>query len=331
MDKWGRPRRPMESDLINVDTRQLRVLLTLLECGSVTMAAVALGQSQPAVSQTLRRMRELTGDQLLVRSGAKLVPTARAQLMIEPLHRSLASIDEAIRPAKAFDPTTKDHVFRIASADCMEAFFLPRLIARIRQAAPAVRIILRSVVADFDYVAALESGEVDAVIANWPSPPGNLRTVRLLSDDMVCMFGPDHPLNLKRALSLAEYLTLDHVAPSPLSPVVAGPIDGRLAELGLTRNICVILPEFNLVPYVLMSSDLVFTSSRNFARHYEAFLPLHSIPAPEEFGRMRFYLLWHERAQTSSANRWLRDQITTVARLLEGEAAANSGGLASNG
>ena len=317
MDKWGQPKRPIETALSDVDTRALRVLLTLLDCRSVTLAAVALGLSQPSVSQTLRKMRELTDDRLLVRSGAKLVLTERAQTMIEPLRQSLASLEEIIKPAKAFDPTQRDYTFRIASADCMEAFFLPRLIARIRAQAPASRIMLRSVVANFDYAAALESGELDVVIGNWPSPPDNLRTVRLLSDDMVCIFGRDHPLNQKRLLTLAEYMTLEHVAPAPLSPVVPGPIDGRLAEMGLSRDIRVMLPEFNLVPYVLMSTDLVFTSSRNFARHYEALLPISSVPAPEEFGRMNFYLLWHERAQNASANQWLRAQIAAVAHNLE--------------
>lgn len=313
MDDWGQPG---GQRFLQLDLRQLHTLLILLETCSITGTAVRLGHSQPAVSQTLRRLRDLIGDPLLVRSGARMVPTVRAARMIAPLRKALAGFDNAIRPEDRFDPSAGEHVFRIAAADCMEAYFVPRLIGRIRNAAPQSRIILRSVVAGYDYAAALENDELDVVIANWPSPPGNLRTVRLLSDDMACIFAADHPLNLTRRLTLDAYLALDHVAPTPLSTVVPGPVDGRLTDLGLTRNIKVIVPEFNLVPYALMSSDLVFTSSRQFARHYEAFLPIRSMPAPPEFGQMRFYLLWHERAQTSAANHWLRGQIVEIARSL---------------
>lgn len=322
MDDWGRPRPP---DLPHLDLRQLRILLLLLESRSVTQTAATLGLSQPAVSQTLRRMRDLLEDPLLVRSGPRMIPTARAAAMVEPLRMALSGLDAAIRPDEAFDPAHKEHVFRVAAADCMEAYFVPRLIARIREAAPQSRILLRSIIAGYDYAAALEEDELDAVIANWPSPPGNLRTVRLLSDDMACIFGPDHPLNLTKRLSLDDYLRLDHVAPTPLSSVVPGPVDGRLAELGVTRDIKVLVPEFNLVPYALLSSDLVFTSSRQFARHYEAFLPIRSIDAPAEFGQMRFYLLWHERAQTSPANRWLRRQIVDIAHQIEPECVDTTG------
>lgn len=323
MDTWGQPNRPARTEPVEIDTRHLRTLLTLLEQGSVTRAALALGISQPAVSQMLRRMRELTGDQLLVRSGARMVPTARAHAMVEPIRRSLDVLDEAIRPPQAFAPDTSDHVFRIATADCMEALFLPRLITLIRRNAPATRIMVRSVVAGYDYVAALEAGELDVVIANWRSAPDNLRTVRLLEDEMVCMFGPDHPLNVARGLTIDSYMALKHVAPTPLSSSVPGPIDGRLAELGLTRDIQVMLPEFNLVPYVLMSSDLVFTSSRNFAQHYRDFLPIRSLPAPAPLGRMQFQLLWHERSQDSPPHRWLRDQMTSLSRRIEAELAEN--------
>ncbi len=325
MDRWGQPRRPVEGGHVDVDTRQLRALLTILECGGVTAAALALGQSQPAVSQTLRRMRETTGDPLLVRSGSKLVPTERALAMLEPLRRALASLDEALRPAQAFDPASQAHEFRIASADCMGAFFLPQLIAEIREAAPRARIMVRAVVADYDYAAALEKGELDVVIANWPSPPGNLRATRMMSDNLVCLFGPAHPLRQKHRITLDDYMALEHVAPSPLSTVAPGPIDGRLAELGLTRDIRVMAPEFNLVPYILLNTDLVFTSSRGFARHYQGILPIRSLPAPEELGGMRFYLLWHERSQGSAAHQWLRRKVSAAAHHISAEIAADCG------
>ncbi len=320
MDEWGQPGKPEYRNEPQIDTRQIRIFLSVLDHGSVTLAANALGMTQPAVSQVLRRLRDMTGDPLLVRSGSKLVPTLRAEDMAAPLRQSLERIEAAFHDDPEFDPGRDDLVFRIASADCMQAFFLPRLIAQIRAAAPNARIHMRSIGPGYDYAAALENGELDMVIANWPGPPGNLRTVRLMIDDMVCIFGGEHALTRSGRVTLDGYMALDHVAPMPVSPLAPGPIDGRLAELGLYRNIRVIVPEFNIVPYVLMSSDLVFTSSAGFARHYEMFLPIRSVPAPAEFGRMQFYLLWHERAQTSPMNRWLRAEMIRIAQELPSQA-----------
>jgi len=316
MENWGQPGNPDNRQNLHIDTRQLRIFLEVLAHGSVTRAAEALQLSQPAVSQVLRQLRDLSGDVLLVRSGSKLVPTPRAEAMLAPLTQSLEAIEAAFRPDEVFEPSRTDIVFRIASADCMEAFFLPRLIARIRHSAPRARILLRSIVADFDYAAALERGDLDVVIANWPGPPGNLRTRRLMTDRMVCIFGVEHPFSMRRTITLNDYMDQAHVAPLPVSSIRPGPVDGRLAELGLYRNIQVVVPEFNIVPYVLMSSDLVFTSSESFARHYRAILPIRSLPAPPEFDQMQFYLLWHERAQTAPANRWLRSEMTAVAQEL---------------
>ncbi|MFZ1725087.1 MAG: LysR family transcriptional regulator [Albidovulum sp.] len=91
--------------------------MSVLELGRVTRAANALGITQSAVSQMLRRLREMTGDPLLVRSGSKLVPTIRADKMLEPLRASLKEIDSAFHEVQPFDPALDDLVFRIASAD----------------------------------------------------------------------------------------------------------------------------------------------------------------------------------------------------------------------
>lgn len=299
-----------------LDSRQLRILLTLLEQQSVTHTAEVLNQSQPYVSLVLKRLRATIGDPLLVRSGSKLVPTERAIELLEPLRATIAGIEQIISPPDRFDPAIASCTFRVASADCMEAFFLPRLIAAIRDAAPSARLQLRSIGAEFDYVTALEQGELDAVIGNWPSPPENLKTVKLFADDIVCVFKRDHQFAGRNRLLMEQYLEADHVAPMPSSLSTEGPIDGQLTKLGLKRNITVTVPEFNVVPYVLLKTDLVFTSCRHFADHYSSSLPIASSNAPLEFGEMRFYLLWHQRSHASAANKWLRSQIVSVAKSL---------------
>lgn len=149
--------------LRHIDTRQLQVLRILLEECSVTRAAQILDQSQPQVSQTLRRLRAVIGDQILVRSGAKLVPTERGRAMLAEARAVLDGIDRIVGVPQRFDPAVARAAFRIASADCMEAIFLQPLVERLHASAPGARVVVRGIDASFDYAEALERDELDAV------------------------------------------------------------------------------------------------------------------------------------------------------------------------
>lgn len=298
-------------------TRELSVLLRLLEERSVTRTAEALDLNQPYVSLVLKRMREATGDPILVRSGAKLVLTLRGEQMIAPLREAMTGIDKVVGAPSQFEPMTAIGEFRIASADCMEAIILPSLIARLQEVAPGMRVVVRAVDQAFDYAGALERDELDVVISNWPDAPQHLKTVHMLSEEVVCLFGPEHPFAGQDCVTLADYLAADHLAPVARSKADPGPIDSQLSGHGLKRDIRVMLPEFNLIPHMLMKGRLVFTSSAHFARYQCSILPLSCLPAPVECGTLDFYLLWHERAHANARNAWLRQQVMTVARSLK--------------
>lgn len=299
-----------------IDTRQLRVLQALLEECSVTRAAKILDQSQPHVSLTLRKLRDIVGDPILVRSGSKMVLTERGLGLRAHVRGVLDGIDKIVGSPDDFDPGSATKAFRIASADCLEAIFLPPLIARLRGQAPESRVIVRGIDAGFDYAEALERDELDAVICNWPGAPSHLKTAHLMTEDVVCLMGPQHPLAGRGALGIDDYLAAGHIAPVARSRADPGPIDMQLAQHGLRRNIQTMVAEFNLIPHILMGTDLIFTSSARFSGYFSSLMPLRSVVAPAEVGSLRFYLLWHERAQSDARNIWLRGQISAVARSL---------------
>ena len=299
-----------------IDTRQLRVLQALLEECSITRAAKILDQSQPHVSLTLRKLRATIGDPILVRSGAKMVLTERGLALRSHVRAVLDGIDKIIGSPDHFDPATSTKAFRIASADCMEAIFLPPLIQQLRQAAPESRVIIRGIDAGFDYAGALERDELDAVICNWPGAPSHLKTAHLMTEDICCLMSTKNPLAGRERLTIDEYLAAGHIAPVARSRADPGPVDMQLAQHGLRRHIHTMVAEFNLIPHILIGTDLIFTSSARFSGYFSSLMPLRSIAAPPEVGSLRFYLLWHERAQSDARNIWLRSQITGVARSL---------------
>ena len=296
-----------------LDTHLLRVLYLVLQERSVSRAADRLGITQPAVSSALKRLREITGDELLVRTRSGMTPTERAEGLLGPTRAALDAIDSILVQAEPFDPAKSKRVFGVGAPDYFDAFFLSNLIERFRRAVPSGRLNVRPLSLDVDFERLLEEGELDVVIGNWPRPPEYQRTTPLFDDEVVCMVAERHPLARKDSISADDYLIAQHLAPVRYAGGVRGAIDDHLHKLGVKRDIRVSLPYFHVAPYVLITTDLIFTTGRRFAAHYAKFLPIRILKAPLEFPPLRFYQLWHERTHAAPAARWLREQVTQVA------------------
>jgi DNA-binding transcriptional LysR family regulator len=293
-----------------IDTYLLRVMNTLLTERSVTRAAVKLNQSQPAISAALRRLRDITGDPLLVRGKAGMVPTEYGLQLLEPVQNALREIERIRFQQHNFDPATSIRAYRIGCPDYLNALFVPTVVERFREAAPTATLEFHSLGPSFDYELALEEGKLDIVIGNWPEPPEQLHLSNLFVDEIVCLMCNTHPLARRGALTLEQYLSAPHLAPTPYSVGQRGAIDVHLARERLKRNVVVTLPYFNVAPYVLAKSDLIFTTTRSFAEHFARLLPLSVLPAPTNFPPMQYYQLWHERSHYSDEVKWLRGLVT---------------------
>ncbi len=307
-----------------IDLHLIRVLHTVLTERSVSRAALRLGMYQPAVSASLKRLRELAGDPLLVRSGASMVPTVAGLRMIEPAAEILRSAEMLFSDARAFDPATARQTFSLAASDYLDPLFLPQLVTQIKALAPTCGIDIHPLSADADYRAHLAQGQVDVVIGNWPKPPGDLHLGRLFGDEVVSLVANHHPA-ARRGWDVEAWLAAEHIAPTPTHPGARGFIDEHLASQGLVRNITARCPHFGLIPAMVAGSLLVLTTGRQYAERFTGVLPVQVLACPVPFPRMMYYQLWHERTHASNAGRWLREQVKSVAASLrrpEAEAAA---------
>ena len=297
-----------------LDVHLLRVLHTVVTETSVSRAADRLDISQPAVSAALKRLRDLTGDALLVRTRNGMAPTTRALELLAHATRALNGIDAIVQHGQKFVAAESVRSFGIAAPDYLDTRCLPALIARVGRLAPHARLSIRPLTTDMDYERLLEEGEVDVVIANWPNPPSYLRLAPLYDDEVVVMMRPGHPLAKQAALSAADYRAAQHIAPLRYAGGVRGSIDGHLASLGMERMHRVSLAYFSLVPQVLADTDLLFTTGRRFAESCARIAPLKIVKAPLNFPPMKFYQLWHERTHDAVAAKWLREQIGAVVK-----------------
>lgn len=291
-----------------LDAQLLRSLCTLLTERSVTRAAARLELSQPAMSLTLKRLRRIFADPLLIRGGAGMYPTERARHLLPSAMAALAELDNLLVGPDSFDPASCPQTFKIGIPDYIVPTFVADIVGMFRREAPAARLEVRSLGPELDLESALASGSLDVVVGNWPTPPASLRMSGLFEDKIVCLVGRDHEFVIRRP-TLDAFLNANHVAPVSYSSVLRGVVESQLARLHLSRERRIVTSYFTMAPHMLPGSDLVFVTSRHFAEYFAGFLPVCVIDAPIEFPRMQFYQVWHERSHHAPAHVWLRRLI----------------------
>jgi DNA-binding transcriptional LysR family regulator len=308
------------ADFDKIELYLIRVLHTLIIERNVSRAALRLQSTQPAVSAQLKRLRELTGDPLLVRAGNSMTPTATALQLVGPAATLLQSADAIFSPksrSSAFNPLTSNAMFRVAASDYLDPMFLPELVSHLQAAAPKSRLEVFPLSGEFDYRRGLAEGEVDLVVGNWLRPPEELHLGRLMSDEIVCMVHESHPvvrIAEGTTWTVEKYLGCDHIAPAPFHPGANGVIEDHLASLGLKRNLMVRSAHFSLIPLMVARSMLVLTTGRLFCSRFIGSLPVRIVPCPVPFPPLTYYQLWHDLTHASAPMRWFREQVREVAR-----------------
>lgn len=306
--------RQSDYKLPQLDIQALQVLYTLLSLCSVTKTAARMDLSQPAVSITLRRLRMAFADELLVRAGNNMVPTTLGTALMPVLKTSLDSLADVFATNEPFDPSTSHAAWRLGCPDYLATVYLTEVVEILRKEAPNASVTIYPLTKDLLVANSLSDGTLDIVIGNWPQPPENLHTAPLLADDLVCLMARDHPL--AGGMSQTQYFEAGHVVPLPFAPSYRGVIDQYLDRMKLSRRAMVTVPYFNLAPYILVNTDLIFTISKHFANFYANLLPLTVCPCPVDYPRMEFYLLWHARSQKDDGHRWLRQVLSRASQKL---------------
>ena len=294
-----------------MDPRDLSLLPTLdalLQAGSVSGAAERLGLSTPAVSHALARLRQELGDEVLVRAGRSMVLTPRALALRDRLHALLGEGSGLLQAQAAFDPAQLARTFTLVTTDHALLVLGEALDRRVRAEAPQVCLrFLPSVVDDDE---PLRQGAADLSICLLGHYPAEIRTRRLFTDRFVVVGRKDHPA-LRKPLTLARYLELEHGVVAPLGR--PSHVDLVLQERGLARRISRIVPFFGTALELAAASDLVFTlSDRALAAHPQA-ARLKGVPPPLPLSAYALNLVWHPRSDQDPAHRWLRELLLEVA------------------
>lgn len=283
------------------DLNLLITLDVLLAEGSVTRAARRLRLSPSAMSRALARLRETTGDPLLVRAGRELVPTPRALELRARVRPLLGEVLAVLRPTEQLDPRQLAQTFTLRASDGFVENFGPALLAHIGAQAPGVRLRFVQKV-DRESVQ-LREGSIDletGVIGSLTSP--EVRTRRLFSDRFVGVVRSGHAL-AQGEISAERYAAGQHVLVARRDQDT-GPMDDALAALGLQRTIASIVGGFTAALALAAGSDLIATVPERHTGNLRA--GMFSFALPLGMPDLTVSLMWHPRMDADPAHRWLR-------------------------
>jgi DNA-binding transcriptional LysR family regulator len=311
-----------------VDLNLLVYLDALLRERNVTQAAHQLNLSQPAMSNGLRRLRELFDDPLLVRTSEGMTPTVRA-LELEPIVREvLSKVDQAVQPQGEFKPGDTQQVFRIMASDYAESTLLPSVLGKLRTLGPGLTLDIMTP-SDVSFLD-VERGKVDMVINRFDAMPQSFHQILLWQDSFTCVLSPENPV--LEHFTLENYLKANHVWVSKTGMGVGvgvdpddvqrlGWVDAALNKLGKKRQIRVFTRHYQAAMTLAEQNDLIVTLPTRAAQLKRNNPRVVLREPPLEIPPLELKMAWSPLLQHNPANRWLRKLIVDTARELDGQEA----------
>ncbi len=295
-------------NLSAVDLNLLVAFDALLTERNVTRAARRVGLSQPALSKSLHRLRDIFSDPLFERRDGVMLPTARALKLGKPVRRALDEIQVALAPPN-FDPGTARASVNIGSIDFYDLVMMPALLARIRTEAPGLDVVVRP--SDRLRVhKQFANNEIDFAIMPISESITELNVEPLLTESAVTLMRRGHPL--AKRMTLEGFAAAGHVTVA-LEGQGVNWIDAALAARDLSRRIVLTLPNFTTVPFVVGASDLISTLPQRLVKRLQAAAPVVSAPPPLPNRAVTIHLAWHPRSTASPLHAWLRTTIKSIA------------------
>lgn len=295
-------------DIRSLDIAMLRTFEALMTERSVSRAAARLFLSQPAVSASLKRLREVFGDPLFTRSGHGVEPTPRALALAPHVQAVLTECARLFNVGQDFEPAGSDRIFRIAGSDHMSQLVLPGLCQQLADQGSGVRLLWETV--DFASVPQwLQRGDADLGFLPRPSAPASLQSVLLYQDDFVFITRRGNA-RLQQSPTLADFCSLPFVSLGYGRSQLEDVVDQILQRAGQRRYLQVAVTSFAQIVDVLLQTDHVAIAPLRAVQRYADVLAVHALPF--ELPPYGMYLCWRHRAEDDPGIQWLRGQVVAA-------------------
>lgn len=298
------------SDLSNIELRKLDLTLLLVFLGllrhrKAVAVAAELGLTQSAISQSLRRLRDVFGDELFLRRPHGMEPTAAALALEMPVSQAVTSLRSALRAARSFEPETATGIVRIAALDAEQVVLVPKLAGLLAQSAPHLQLSViplgRRAAAE-----ALMDGRADLALGFMWDRPEAIAAERLYEETFL-VAGRPCVLPTAPKITLQDYCNAPHVLVSPAGDL-RGVVDDTLEALGLKRRIVLGLPSFLPALAAAAASQAIVTLPGRIARAFAPGFGLVLAEPPVDIRRFWVSVFWHRRNDQDPLTQWLVGQ-----------------------
>ncbi|MFT4265152.1 MAG: LysR family transcriptional regulator [Nocardioides sp.] len=289
----------MAVDLRKIDLNLLVALEAVLDERNLTRAAERIGTTQPSMSSTLTRLRKVTGDELLIRSGRGFLLTPAAEELLPLVREALGQVRRTLEASRAFDPGTSTRRFTISASDYAMFVIGTPLEQRLAEVAPGVEL-------DFDSIPGEDLSthlmRRDLIIGGARRGiPGHRMTV--FGDRFVCVVGAGEEPPGGR-LSLEEMSERPYLSAS-FGDGVLTPVDDALAEAGIAPRRRVQAPGLLALPFLVAETDLYAFVPERLMRRTGATLGLQVVETPLEVQPLVEAAHWHPLTTDEAGLRWL--------------------------
>lgn len=299
-------------NLHRIDLNLFAVFDAIYTAGSLTKAADVLCITQPAVSNSLARLREMLNDPLFVRTGHSMTPTPVAQNIIGPAREALGLLRRSVQESHIFDPLNAEKTFNFAARDLLEVSIIPRLLGLLQKSAPKISLTNYEIERK-NIVSSMASGNLDFYADASSFSDQHLCKQKIAEDRFVVLARKNHPA-LSQGMSMEQFLKLGHINVSHRK-TGAGPIDVALDKASEKRRVVMRSQHFLTVPSTLVKTDLIACLPYHLAKHYD--LSMYELPF--DLPPLEYFLYWHVSADLDDAHIWMRNQIAQVANAFHPE------------
>ena len=298
---------PVNIDYINLRELDLNLLISLdvlIAEASVTKAAEKLNMSQSTMSYSLKRLRAILNDDILIRTSREMEVTPYARQISDRIRQILVEIQSTLLEKETFNPATAKETFKIAASDYVEATIGLSLIQQINTQAPGIRIRISNLEKE-TVLDTLDDNRIDIVIN--PGLPIKSWHVEenLYREEFVCVFRDDNSVG---ELSPSDYLERPHILVS-LRDDFKGAYDKILENQQQSRRIIWSTTHFMAVPFLIANSDCVALIPNRMAQQCAKAMNLKLLPPPIAIEGFTVSMVWHQRNRNNPTHQWLRQQI----------------------
>ncbi|MCP4177813.1 MAG: LysR family transcriptional regulator [bacterium] len=301
-------------DLKNLNLNTLVVLDTLLKEQNVSRAAEKLKLTQPTVSNTLKQLRIIFDDDLLIRGpGNRMILSYRAKKLIGPVAEAMNKIQDVFVDITPFDPTEMKYDFKLGLSDMSSISVLPNLMNKINRYSDNISIFVEHLNNLESYDEFIDK-KLDIAIGYFKYKSDLLEYEKLFSSDLVCIASKFHPAFQSNSLSIETFMKFQHIGVCYREDLWDRINAKVLERTGVKRNIVLQVPHFLVALSMLKETQFVSIAVRKIAEKYQNIFDFKIRDLPFEFPHLSYNLYWKKADNNNPAHIWLKELIRNLYR-----------------